>query len=581
MNSKNRNCQFYLVCLLCFLSIAWSSLYISLFQLGDNGVSVPFKILVGIMDGTIGVLPLILFRGKWRFLELLPVVLIPLVALANVLFLRNYGDMIPGRMYFMSQIADPTVIEAARASFRMSDFSLLLLPVAAVSMLVIYRESVLSFKVRRRFLSGLSVSVLMLMLVVFAGSSRRMHKWHEEFTVLDAIRETVSPVKSDWESYMELGGLCGYVARCSIDIFNKPKEMSDEETERVKACLDRKNQDNFHGGECCRNGNLENLILIVVESLTSKVFDYPEKEIYMSCLSGLEKDPAALVVTKVVPQVLFGQSSDGQFMYNTGLLPLQDEALVLNYGDKDYPSLAKALGKESAEVIGESGSVWKHNVTTASYGFGSLYDNASSTAKDKDREIFQKALDVCDSFREGFFLFVSTLTMHDPYTDAKVDNPAEIGPMPGFTAEDINYLRRLNYFDNELCRFISGLKARGLFDKSLIVIASDHQIREEAASPAIIGPYIPWIILNSPVGGNVQSMVRQVDLFPTILEIFGKDCRFMGYPYSGLGRSILHADDEPSERDTVMEYEKEISRLLITRKYAPDVFRSKEPGNAQ
>ena len=125
----------------------------------------------------------------------------------------------------------------------------------------------------------------------------------------------------------------------------------------------------------------KNLILIVVESLTSKVFDYPEKEIYMSCLSGMEKDPAALVVTKVVPQVLFGQSSDGQFMYNTGLLPLQDEALVLNYGDKDYPSLAKALGKESAEVIGESGSVWKHNVTTASYGFGSLYDNASSTAK--------------------------------------------------------------------------------------------------------------------------------------------------------------------------------------------------------
>ena len=54
--------------------------------------------------------------------------------------------MIPGRMYFMSQIADPTVIEAARASFRMSDFSLLLLPVAAVSMLVIYRESVLRLK---------------------------------------------------------------------------------------------------------------------------------------------------------------------------------------------------------------------------------------------------------------------------------------------------------------------------------------------------------------------------------------------------------------------------------------------------
>lgn len=100
MNSKNRNCQFYLICLLCFLSMAWSSLYISLFLLGDDGVSVPFKILAGIMDGAIGLLPLILFRGKWRFLELLPAVLIPLVALANVLFFRNYGDMIPRKDVF-------------------------------------------------------------------------------------------------------------------------------------------------------------------------------------------------------------------------------------------------------------------------------------------------------------------------------------------------------------------------------------------------------------------------------------------------------------------------------------------------
>ena len=108
----------------------------------------------------------------------------------------------------------------------------------------------------------------------------------------------------------------------------------------------------------------------------------------------------------------------------------------------------------------------------------------------------------------------------------------------GFTDEDFNYIKRLNYFDNELSKFIAELKACGLYDKSLIVIASDHQVRRGAASKAIVGPYIPWIILNSPVTGNVRSVVRQVDLFPTILEILGKDYRFMGMPYSGVGRSI-------------------------------------------
>lgn len=575
MNIKQTSRQFYLICLFTFLSISWSSLYISLFPLGDNGVSVSFKILVAIMDGAIGLLPFLLLRGKWRFLEIMPIVVVPLVALANVLFFRNYGDMIPGRMYFMSQITDPMVTEAAAASFRAGDVSLLLLPVVTICLFVIFRKAVIGYRISRRVVVGSLVTVPLLMLMVCLGSIRRACKWNPGEKMADVIKVTMMFDKLSWQEYMDSGGFWGYMARCSFDIFKGSKPMSTDEANRIKKFLNKRNQDCTHvvsNGKGCK---LDNLILIVVESLTSKAFDYPEKEKYMPYLASLEKDSTAFVVKNVIPQVTFGQSSDGQFMYNTGLLPLQDEALVMNYGEKDYPSLAKALTIESAEVIGEDKSSWRHIVTTRSYGFGYLYYNSAQSMKDKDKEIFEKALTVCNGFKGRFFLFITTLTMHDPYTEAIVDNSVEIEPMPGLTDEDVNYLKRLNYFDNELCKFIAELKARRLYDKSLIVIASDHQVRKDAASKAIVGPYIPWIIINSPVTGNLRSVVRQVDLFPTILEIFGKDYRFMGMPYSGMGRSVLHADEESSARDPIMEKEKEISRLLITRRYSPDVFRNK------
>lgn len=574
-NIKKTDWQFYMICLLTFMSIGWSSLYISLFPLGDNGVSVSFKVLVAIMDGAIGLLPFLLLRGKWRFLELLPVVVVPLVALANVLFFKNYGDLIPGRMYFMSQITDPMVTEAAAASFRVGDVSLLILQVVTVCLFVIFRKAVIGFKVKRNVLVGSLVTVPLLMLVVFVGFIRRTYKWNPGAEMSDVMKYVMMFDKLNWQYYMESGGIWNYMGRCSFDVFKVSKSMSIDEAYQIKNFLNKWNQDFESIGTGSKDCKLDNLILIVVESLTGKAFDYPEKEKYMPYMASLEKDSAVLVSTHVIPQISFGQSSDGQFIYNTGLLPLEDDALVMNYGEKEYPSLAKALGIESAEVIGESKNCWRHTVTTRSYGFDALYDNSATTCNQKDREIFEKALDVCDSFKGRFFLFITTMTMHDPYTEAIVENAVDIGHMSGFTNEDINYLKRLNYFDKELCKFISELKVRGLYDKSLIVIASDHQVRRDAASKAIVGPYIPWIIINSPVTGNMRSVVRQVDLFPTILDIFGKDYRFMGMPYSGVGRSILHADEESSARDTIMEKEKEISRLLITRKYSPDGFRNK------
>jgi hypothetical protein len=49
----------------------------------------------------------------------------------------------------------------------------------------------------------------------------------------------------------------------------------------------------------------------------------------------------------VVPQVHDGGSSDGQALYNTGLLPISSGAAAGIFKDNNYPSLLKALATRS------------------------------------------------------------------------------------------------------------------------------------------------------------------------------------------------------------------------------------------
>ena len=58
-------------------------------------------------------------------------------------------------------------------------------------------------------------------------------------------------------------------------------------------------------------------------------------------LTEMLADSLTVSALNVEVQAGPGRSADGQFIINTGMLPLQSEALVAKYAHAVYPSVAK------------------------------------------------------------------------------------------------------------------------------------------------------------------------------------------------------------------------------------------------
>ncbi|MDE6098349.1 MAG: sulfatase-like hydrolase/transferase, partial [Muribaculaceae bacterium] len=257
-------------------------------------------------------------------------------------------------------------------------------------------------------------------------------------------------------------------------------------------------------------------------------------------LASLAAESSSIVFRKMQAQVNHGRSSDGQFIYNTGLLPLRDNVVAKRYPSADYPSVAKALGYECAsEVVGEKPTFYNHSITNLSYGYSGFVPATDEWLS--DRQILANAADEISRLRQPFYCEITTLDMHDPYNHA-IDEPTAISSAHGFDKRDLNYYEQVHIFDSLLADFIKSLKAKGLYDNSVIVIASDHEPRKSALSEnGPISSDIFFMILNSGLPGGLKSdrIIGQVDVMPTIIDVMGVS----GYKYPGLGHSVIAEPD--------------------------------------
>lgn len=70
------------------------------------------------------------------------------------------------------------------------------------------------------------------------------------------------------------------------------------------------------------------------------------------------------------------------------------------------------------------------------------------------------------------------------------------------------YVSKTGVFDQALGRFIAGIKDAGLYDDTVIVIASDHQVPlGSVMDDAIDNGRIMLIIINSGLQGKVDSRI--------------------------------------------------------------------------
>lgn len=310
-------------------------------------------------------------------------------------------------------------------------------------------------------------------------------------------------------------------------------------------------------------GKYDNIVLILCESLESWPIGLTlEGKEITPTLNSLVGDTAnTLYVPNVLTQVGAGRSIDAQLLIEAGMLPMQGGVYSMKAPLNEYLTLPKAMkelrGSRNYLLSVDKPVVWNQGAVASSFGIDTLLMKDSWTIDEKaggyrlklgDRSFLRQITEKASKgeiWPEGEPAFVQIITYsgHNPFTlSDELDNLKLSGEYPEVAR---NYMRTAHYTDEGLGILMGYLRSRSDYGRTLIVITGDHEgladyRRHLAATLPYVSPcqLTPLIVVNSPVGGRIDKLVGQIDIYPTILKLAG----LTDYPWHGMGRDITSSD---------------------------------------
>ena len=254
-----------------------------------------------------------------------------------------------------------------------------------------------------------------------------------------------------------------------------------------------------------------------------------------------------------------------------------------------YPSLQERLAAEGWATAAVSSSIIVRatpSKVNKHGGFGRGFETFDESCEQKPAEcVNERAFELLDRLPEPFFLYLHYLEPHAPYQPPEThiesfadeyDGPGWVqrgntlrvrknlymdGPDVGLTEADVDHFRALyddevRYFDSQLGELLERLRADGLLDRTLLVIASDHgeeimdhghmsHCRDLAWDTVLRTPLV-IAVPSSAEPGTRTAVAQNLDIVPTILDYL----RLPFDPDDLDGRSLrpLIEDDRPVHR---------------------------------
>ena len=305
----------------------------------------------------------------------------------------------------------------------------------------------------------------------------------------------------------------------------------------------------------------KNLILIVVESFDSDLlYMRPNgKPALPNLWRIINEADSKIILDNIIPQIGQGRSSDGRFLYQTGIIPNPTSPVAMNHPVAHYPSLARAFSGNAKEFDMGAPLQWNKIPMSKSYGYRKIHTETDLCKNMKrlggrDAALFTNSLPLLKEMKQPFLATLCTMDMHDPY-DTFGWKPSDAWTDKTFSPQERVYIEKGRQFDKALANFIAGLKECGLYDNSVIAIVSDHTARENRLNGThFIHPKIPAIILNSGVNLKSNEELYQCDIYPTLLDLTGRS----DYSWRGFGNSVLR-----EKRDLSPEYSCHLSTLMM------------------
>ncbi len=320
----------------------------------------------------------------------------------------------------------------------------------------------------------------------------------------------------------------------------------------------------------------KNLIFILVESLSS----FPINK----SIGGVELTPninkllsEAYYNPNMESQALLGESSDGQFIYLTGLLPLKN-GVTINEIKSQQISTFVSLAKEqipdlySQMTIPTEKDAWSQEAMCKKYGINKLFSKENYPSKVEedwltDKQLFEFVTETDKNLRPPFISFILTSSMHSPYIkyyeDYHINYPEDFSP------ELRHYLNNVHYMDKHLGIYLESLKSYSWYNGCTIIITADHKPNGPKlnVSNEELFASLPLIIFHPSVGLrgiSDTSPIRQSSIFPFIL-----DSHHLSPKWKGIGQSIFMPDStrNSSYENYRKKFEQKISDYLIGKQY--------------
>ena len=286
----------------------------------------------------------------------------------------------------------------------------------------------------------------------------------------------------------------------------------------------------------------ENIAILLMESFNSSCITAN----YMPTLDSLCRQASTLYCPQIKQMTQGAMSIGGQLIVMSGLNGLENSVFAVDYPHNTYPSIAAELHKRNSDlhsytVVGTSRNYWRQDIVNRALGVKNLFDkqdiydltsNPQNNVLDwaGDKEIFNLSVQkIPTNTTTKFCAVIISTDMHSPYTyDTSIKCDATFPEIQDASLHE--YMRRAKYVDEQIATFIQALKDKGVYDDTLIVITSDHQVPDAYCSDAMrqsLSPYIPAIFINTGTDWTEQNKRNKEVVFchsqvyPTMLQLMG------------------------------------------------------------
>lgn len=354
-------------------------------------------------------------------------------------------------------------------------------------------------------------------------------------------------------------------------VINESKENSaikDGSAEETKETLEQL-EDSFAGDEDAVTeagtpkffgaAKGKNVIVIQLESFQDVMvgLEVDGQEV-TPVLNGLI-DNGSFYFPNVFQQIGQGNTSDAEFISNTGIYPTGAIAMSKGFGDREIPSMPRLLAKQnyvSNTFHINDVTFWDRHKLYPALGFTKYYDKPSFVNDEfngfgaSDGEMYRVGLEKLTEFHEQgqpFYAQFVTTSSHHPFWVKKeflnITIPQRLsGKQLG------HYVAAVNYTDKALGDFIEGLKANGMWEDTILVIYGDHyglQTKDNDAKwvEEVLGVKyeervsrfnVPFLIHVPGVKGVIdEGTGGQVDIVPTVANLLGISLEDEGYTVFG------------------------------------------------